>query len=83
MKPNRCNFCKGTLALGLAEYTVHVEDQVLVISKIPAWICDNCNEPYFTPESSRKIDEIIKKAKEHKILVHPLAGGKIILSESN
>ena len=83
MKPNQCSFCKGTLSEGLAEYTVSIKDQVLVISEIPAWICNNCSEPYYTPENSRKIDEIINKAKKKKILAHPLAAGRIILSESN
>jgi hypothetical protein len=53
-----------------------------VISEIPSWICNNCSEPYYSPENSRKIDIIINKAKLKKILVHPLAAGRIILSES-
>ncbi|WP_245543637.1 YgiT-type zinc finger protein [Methanoplanus limicola] len=31
------------------------------MKEIPAYICNQCREAYFTPEISRKIDEIMKR----------------------
>lgn len=36
-----------------------------------------CGEAYYTPEVSRKIDIIMKKFHESKLLLHPLAAGEL------
>jgi len=36
-------------------------EKIIVIKEIPAYICNQCKEAYFTPEISRKIDEIMKR----------------------
>ncbi|MFV2015822.1 MAG: type II toxin-antitoxin system MqsA family antitoxin [Candidatus Heimdallarchaeota archaeon] len=81
MKPDKCNYCKGTLKEGNTEFITRIKEQLLVIKKIPAWICDICGEAYFKPESSRKIDQIIEKAKVEPLLAHPIAAGEIELTD--
>lgn len=82
IEPNYCNLCKGTLSEGFANLITRIDDQIIQISDIPAWICDNCNEAYYSPKSSRKIDEIISNARDKNLLVHPLAAGEIKFSFS-
>jgi YgiT-type zinc finger domain-containing protein len=77
MIPEKCSFCKGKLYEGKSDFVVKVKKEVISINKVPAYICDNCGESYYTPEISRKIDKIMKTYHEGKFLAHPIAAGEI------
>jgi len=77
--PDVCNCGRGRLAPGVTEYVTRVEGSVLVIKNVPALICDVCDEAYITPESSRKIDEIVRDFREGKLLAKPIAAGEVDL----
>lgn len=79
MKPNKCNLCNGKLREGKTEFVARVGDKVVIIKDIPAYICEGCEEAYFTPEISRKIDKIMKEFHEGKLLMRPIAAGEIEL----
>ena len=79
MKLKKCSLCKGKLYEGKTEFIVRVGDEIIAIKDVPAYICENCGETYFTPEYSRKIDEVMKKFHEGKFLAHPIAAGEIEL----
>jgi len=81
MEPNRCSFCKGRLLKGETEFIVRVESELLVIRDIPAYVCEECGEAYHTPAISRKIDRIIERFHESKLLVHPIAAGELCMGE--
>jgi len=82
MKPDKCSFCKGKLVKGKTEFTVKLEKEVLTITDVSAYICEECGEAYYTPDVSEKIDEIMKKFHESTLLVHPVAAGELSLSEA-
>lgn len=79
MKPTKCSFCGGNLQRGTTEFVARVEDEVIVIKEVPAYVCEQCGESYYTPEISRKIDEIMREFHRGKLLVRPLAAGEIEL----
>ena len=81
MEPDRCSFCKGRLIKGETEFIVRVESELLVIRDIPAYVCEECGEAYYTPAISRKIDRIIERFHESKLLVHPIAAGELCMGE--
>jgi YgiT-type zinc finger domain-containing protein len=81
MKPDRCSFCKGKLIKGKTEFVVKVGAEVLSIRDVPAYICNECGEPYYTPEISEKMDLMMKKFHECALLVHPIAAGELSLNE--
>jgi YgiT-type zinc finger domain-containing protein len=56
MIPDRCRFCKGKLRDGKTEFLAHAAGEVIVIKDVPAYVCDQCGEAYYTAEISRKID---------------------------
>ncbi|HIE30942.1 MAG TPA: type II toxin-antitoxin system MqsA family antitoxin [Methanosarcinales archaeon] len=60
MEPDRCSFCKGRLIKGGTEFIVRVVSELLVIRGIPAYACEECDEAYYTPDISRKIDRIME-----------------------
>jgi len=82
MKPDRCSFCKGKLIKGETEFIVKLGNDVLSIKDIPAYVCDECNEAYYTPDISEKIDAVVEKFHRSALLVHPMAAGEVSLSEA-
>lgn len=81
MMPDRCTFCKGTLKMGKPEFMVRINHEVVVIKDIPAYICDRCNEAYFAPESSRKIDLILDSVRNGPVCGRPLAAIEVCMEE--
>jgi YgiT-type zinc finger domain-containing protein len=79
VKSTKCSFCEGRLQRGKTEFVARVEDEVIVIKEVPAYVCEQCGESYYTPEISRKIDEIMREFHRGKLLVRPLAAGEIEL----
>jgi len=61
MKHDRCSFCQGKLVEGKTEFVAKVEEQIIAIKDISAYVCENCEEAYYTPEVPRKIDIVMKK----------------------
>ncbi|WP_048152573.1 type II toxin-antitoxin system MqsA family antitoxin [Methanolacinia paynteri] len=79
MIPERCSYCKGNLKEGKTEFMVRVGEEVIIIRDIPAYICDQCGEVFFTPEISRKIDKIMEDAHKGRICCKPVAAGEVKL----
>jgi len=79
VKPDRCSFCKGKLREGKTEFIAKVADKVISIKDVPAYVCENCGEAYFTPNISRKIDEVMRDFHEAKLLARPIAAGEVEL----
>ncbi len=81
MIPDKCSFCKGKLIEGKYEFVVKIGETVLAIRDVDAFICQECREAYYTPETSRRIDKIMQKFYDSSLRVHPLAAGEISLNE--
>ncbi len=73
MIPDQCSFCKGILKQGKTEFIVKINQEIVVIKDIPAYICDRCHESYFPPDSSRKIDHILESVRSGPVYGRPLA----------
>jgi YgiT-type zinc finger domain-containing protein len=81
MISDRYSFCKGKLIKGSHEFVVKVGETMLAIKDVDAFICQECGEAYYTPETSRRIDKIMRKFHSSSLLVHPLAAGEVSLNE--
>ena len=77
MKPEQCSFCRGELNYGKTDFIARVEDKIISIKNIPAYVCCNCTESYFTVEVSRKIDMTMKDFHQGKFFAHPIAAGEL------
>ena len=80
--PDTCDCGRGKLHKGLTKHIVEIENEIIVITGVPAWICDLCDEAYISPEVSKKIDEIIRAFRAGKLLARPLAAGQVELTMS-
>jgi YgiT-type zinc finger domain-containing protein len=76
-KPNTCTFCKGKLKKGETDFTVKTGHSVISIKNVPAYVCENCGEAYYDPDTSRKIDSVLQDFHKGDLLAHPLAAGEI------
>jgi YgiT-type zinc finger domain-containing protein len=47
-------------------YTLEVEGQIVVVENVPARICEETGEQYFSPETVERLQELIWEEKEPK-----------------
>jgi YgiT-type zinc finger domain-containing protein len=64
---------------GTTEFVARVGEQVVVIKNISGFVCPNCDEAYYSIETQRKIDSIMKAFHEGRLLARPLAAGEVDL----
>jgi YgiT-type zinc finger domain-containing protein len=79
MIPDRCSFCKGKLREGTTEFMAHAAGEVVVIKDVPAFVCEQCGEAYYTAGTSRKIDRVMRDAHQKKLCMRPLPAGEVSL----
>lgn len=52
----RCAICKhGSTSDGRTTVVLEKNDTILVFQGVPAKICDNCGEEYFSAETNRRL----------------------------
>jgi len=56
-----CSFCKGRLRESKTDFVAKVGCEIVSIKDVPAYVCENCGEAYFTPVVSRKMDCFMAK----------------------
>jgi len=57
----KCYFCKGRLEEKLVEFDGRWGQKRVIINDVPAEACVQCGEQYFTPEVSKKLEELAKQ----------------------
>jgi len=77
MLPSNCSFCNGKLLEGKTDYIVKIRNELISINNVPAYICENCEESYINPQTSKKIDSIMNAYHKGKFLARPIAAGEI------
>ena len=53
-----CTFCGGEVNEQRIEYDYRRKGRLLILSNVPAGVCCQCGEKYFTPDVLKKMDEI-------------------------
>ncbi|MFA5254267.1 MAG: type II toxin-antitoxin system MqsA family antitoxin [Methanoregula sp.] len=80
MIPDTCTLCKGRLVKGTTEFIARAGDEVVVIKDVPAYVCEQCDEAYYTAETSRKIDGVKRDVHKKKLCVRPVPAGEVSLN---
>jgi YgiT-type zinc finger domain-containing protein len=69
-----CYFCKKGI---LEDKKVTVDfrwgNKLIVIEEVPAKVCNECGEKYYSAEVSREMEKIAKVGKGEKVIKVPLA----------
>jgi YgiT-type zinc finger domain-containing protein len=59
------------------ELVIRVGEEIVVIRDIPAYVCENCGEAYFTLETSRRIDKIMEDFYGDRVSKKPIRAFEI------
>ncbi|MDQ7827221.1 MAG: type II toxin-antitoxin system MqsA family antitoxin [Candidatus Eremiobacteraeota bacterium] len=56
----KCYFCKGRLEEKRIEFDGRWGQKRVILKDVPAEVCMQCGEQYFSPEVSRTMEELAK-----------------------
>lgn len=56
-----CAFCKGELVRKKVSCSVSCNGYHLIIDDVPAWVCQQCEEPLFDEQTVEAIQEILSE----------------------
>ena len=59
-----CFKCNGEVISKNVNYMVDLENTIVIIKGVPAKVCTNCGEQYFSDEISENIEKIVKQLKD-------------------
>lgn len=60
----KCIYCSTDMNFKNKTYVANLEKCVIIIKNVPAYICDQCGEVYYTDEVAEKIEQIIGKLED-------------------
>ena len=60
----KCFMCKGDLEHARKTYVATLEHCVIVIKDVPAMVCTQCGEAYYTDDVSDRLEQIIDKIRD-------------------
>jgi YgiT-type zinc finger domain-containing protein len=65
-----CVLCRnGTLVAGTADKVLSRAGVTVVVQGVPAEICDNCGERYFSEDVTRQLLQVIREAIDAGVVV--------------
>ena len=56
-----CFRCKGDIENKLKTHVVTLDKCVIIIKNVPALVCNQCGEVYFTDDVMRKLEGIVER----------------------
>lgn len=59
-----CFKCKGDLIEKKVNYVVDLENTIIIIKGVPATVCTQCGEQYFSDKIAENIEKIVNKLKQ-------------------
>lgn len=71
-KDNKCSVCEAQLRDEKITYTQAIEGKVYIVTGVPAQVCTQCGETYFTPQTVEIIQKQIKQGKSKKTVEVPV-----------
>ncbi len=64
-----CPICGGTKAPGTTTFTADFGDGVVVVRNVKATVCRQCGEDWLAPETLKRLDDIVERARRERHLV--------------
>ncbi len=76
-----CYFChKGILVERMVTVDFRWGDELVVIEEVPAKVCNECGEKYYSAEVSKEMEKIAIEGKKERVIEVPLVRLPEILS---
>jgi len=64
MKKNDCLYCKGQLEEKLVTRVQQFQGHWYLIENLPAFVCQQCGETFYSPETHDRVLDIIQSAEQ-------------------
>ncbi|MFQ6055385.1 MAG: type II toxin-antitoxin system MqsA family antitoxin [Methanosarcinales archaeon] len=75
-----CSFCNGTMVKREVDVIKQVDRKVLVIRKVPAWVCNQCGERYYHIKDIERIEKILQESNKHWITFNTVPAAEVVFS---
>ena len=62
---NRCSVCGAHVRAGTTTYTQEIEGRLAVVTDVPAHVCPQCGEQYFTPDTVDRLQRLLAHGAEN------------------
>ncbi len=69
----KCVYCQGEMKRGTTPFHVDRKGCHLMLDEVPAWVCEQCGEPYFEEKEADAIQDLVRSL-EQKAEALALAG---------
>jgi len=69
---NKCSVCHSNTFLKNIRYTQWYQDELIMVENVPAEVCQNCGEEYFSPNTVDKIQKVIEQHHASKTIKVPV-----------
>ncbi len=69
---NTCSICHSKVRAQKITYTQWYENHLIAVENVPAEVCSNCGEEYFSPDVADKVQKAIKLKKSVKAMKIPV-----------
>lgn len=59
-----CFICKGKTQEMKKTYVATLEECVIIVKNVPAMVCSQCGEVYYTDEVAERLEQIVRKLQQ-------------------
>ena len=59
-----CFICKGKTQEMKKTYVATLEECVIIVKNVPAMVCNQCGEVYYTDEVAERLEQIVRKLQQ-------------------
>ena len=56
--------CKGNIAQVRHTFVQEIDDSIIIIKNVPALVCSQCGEVYYSDEISENLEEIVNRLQD-------------------
>ena len=67
----KCVHCQGTMTRGTAPLHVDRNGCHVMLERVPAWVCEQCGEPYFEEKEVDAIQDLIRSVEQKAQAIAP------------
>ena len=72
-----CSLCGGEMEEKEVEVIKKAGEKVVVVKDVPAWVCKQCGERYYSIDTVERINGIVKEVSEEKVKMRKIFAGEL------
>jgi|LGVF01.2.fsa_nt_gb YgiT-type zinc finger domain-containing protein len=72
-----CSLCGGEMEEKEVEVIKKAEEKVVVVKDVPAWVCSQCGERYYSIDTVERINELVKGVSKAKVKMQRIPAGEL------